>query len=416
LHQITAKRYDTLRPVTLTIESGRISRIEPAIEICGSSPPHPWPLSREGRGEKETQPGNNSLPIISLPIIAPGFVDLQINGYAGVEFNDPELTAQKVRQVALSQDQFGVTALLATCTTDALEIMAQSFATIARAIRELPEVAARIPGIHCEGPFISPEDGPRGAHPKQHVRPPKWDEFCRLQEAAAGQIKLLTISPEYDSAIDVIRRAAASGVLVAIGHTKATTDQIKAAVEAGARMSTHLGNGAHPQIKRHPNYIWDQLAEDRLVASLIVDGHHLPPAVVQSMVRAKTPERIVLVSDITSLGGMPPGKYQTGLGELEVLESGQLLPAGSPDILAGASLPIDLCIANVMRFAGVDLRQAVEMASTRPAELIGLPHPGLEIGAAANLVLFDLPQSATGPLHVRATYQAGEQVFAAAGR
>jgi N-acetylglucosamine-6-phosphate deacetylase len=121
----------------------------------------------------------------------------------------------------------------------------------------------------------------------------------------------------------------------------------------------------------------------------------------------------VLHSDITPMGGMPPGKYQTGLGELEVLPSGKLVPAGSPDILAGASLPIDMCVANVVRFAGIDLRQAVEMASTRPAELIGWPHPGLEIGAAANLVLFDLPQSATGPLRVRATWQTGEQVFAA---
>ena len=382
MHQITARRYDTLRTVTLTIERGRIARIEPA----------------DGAGP--------------MPLVAPGLVDLQINGYAGIEFNDPQLTIEKVRQVALSQDRFGVTAFLATCTTDALDILAKSFAAIARAVRELPEVAARIPGIHCEGPFLCPDDDPRGAHPKQHIRPPSWDEFRRLQDAAEGQIKLLTISPEYDSAPEVIRRAAASGVLVAIGHTKATTDQIKAAVDAGARMSTHLGNGAHPQIKRHPNYIWDQLAEDRLVGSLIVDGHHLPPAVVQSMVRAKTPERIVLVSDITSMGGMPPGRYQTGLGELEVLPSGKLVPAGSPDILAGASLPINLCVANVMRFAGVDLRQAIAMASTRPAGLIGLPHPGLEVGAPANLVLFDLPQSATGPLQVRATYQAGERVFA----
>jgi N-acetylglucosamine-6-phosphate deacetylase len=383
LHQITARRYDTLRPVTLTIEGRRIARIEPADGQAG------------------------------LPLVAPGFVDLQINGYAGVEFNDPQLTVEKVRQVALSQDRFGVTAFLATCTTDALDVLSRCFATIARAIRELPEVAARIPGIHCEGPFISPDDGPRGAHPKQHVRPPNWNEFRRLQDAAEGTIRLLTISPEYDGSPDVIRRAAGSGVLVAIGHTKATSDQIKAAVDAGARMSTHLGNGAHPQIKRHPNYIWDQLAEDRLVASLIADGHHLPPAVVQSMVRAKTPKRIVLVSDITSMGGMPPGRYQTGLGELEVLPSGKLVPAGSPDILAGAALPIDLCVANMMRFAGVDLRQAIEMASTRPAALIGVEHPGLEVGSLANLFLFDLPAMPTGSLRVRATWQAGEQVFAA---
>ena len=176
---------------------------------------------------------------------------------------------------------------------------------------------------------------------------------CRTRPKAGSSC--ITISPEYASSPDVIRRVAESGVLVAIGHTQATGEQIQAAVEAGARMSTHLGNGAHPMIRRHPNYIWDQLAEDRLVASLIVDGHHLPPAVVKSMIRAKTPARVVLVSDITSMGGMPPGKYQTGLGELEVLPGGKLVPAGRPGILAGASLPIHVCVANVMRFAGVDL-------------------------------------------------------------
>jgi N-acetylglucosamine-6-phosphate deacetylase len=377
---IVARRYDTLRPIALEIEGGRISRISPAAN----------------------QP--------NLPFVAPGLVDLQINGFGGIEFNDRELTVEKVRQVALSQDPFGVTSFLATCTTDSHEVLKHAHATIARTIRDLPEVAARIPGIHLEGPFISPEDGPRGAHPKQHVRPPDWDEFGKLQDAAEGRIKLLTISPEYENSLDVIRRVANSGVLVAIGHTKATSDQIKAAVDAGARMSTHLGNGAHPTIRRHPNYIWDQMAEDRLTASLIVDGHHLPPAVVKSMIRAKTADRIVLVSDITSMGGMPPGRYQTGLGELEVLPSGKLVPAGQPDILAGASLPIHACVANVMRFGGVDLATAIDMASRQPAALIGLDHPGLEVGAPANLFLFDLPAATDQPLRIRASYHVG-QVF-----
>ena len=232
---IIARRYDTLGPVTLEIEGERIARVYPAAE----------------RPE--------------LPLVAPGFVDLQINGFGGIEFNDPELTIEKVRQVALSQDGFGVTAFLATCTTDGHHVLVHALSTIAAAIRELPEVAVRIHGIHLEGPYISPDDGPRGAHPRQHVRTPDWDEFRRLQDAAEGRIKLTTVSPEYASAPDFISRVADSGVLVAIGHTKATSDQIQAAVDAGARMSTHLGNGAHPLIRRHPNYIWDQLAEDRLV-------------------------------------------------------------------------------------------------------------------------------------------------------
>jgi len=346
-----------------------------------------------------------------LPLVAPGMVDLQINGYGGVEFNDAALTSEQVHRVALSQDTFGVTSFLATTTTDSHAVFAHALATIAQAIDQSPEVAARIPGIHLEGPFISPDDGPRGAHPKQHVRPPDWDEFAQLQDAAQGRIKLLTVSPEYGGSAEFIRKAAKTGVLVAIGHTKATTDQIRAAVDAGARMSTHLGNGAHPQIRRHPNYIWDQLADDRLVASLIVDGHHLPPAVVKSMVRAKTAERIVLVSDITSMGGMPPGTYQTGLGELEVLPSGKLVPAGQPEILAGAALPMHVCVANVMRFAGVDLTTAIGMASTRPAELIGMRGRTLDVGAAANLMLFDLPTtSAPDRIVIRATVNAGQVV------
>jgi N-acetylglucosamine-6-phosphate deacetylase len=388
---LVARRYDTLRPVEIEIDGERIVRISP----IHHSPDAP----REDGITRSVMPTMGD-----LPLVAPGLVDLQINGFGGIEFNDRELTVEKVRQVALSQDAFGVTSFLATCTTDSHETLRHALMTIAAAIRELPDVRARIPGIHLEGPYISPEDGPRGAHPRQHVRTPDWDEFRRLQDSAEGRIKLLTISPEYASSPSVISRVAASGVLVAIGHTKATSDQIKAAVDAGARMSTHLGNGAHPMIRRHPNYIWDQLAEDRLVASLIVDGHHLPPAVVKSMIRAKTPQRVVLVSDITSMGGMPPGRYQTGLGELEVLPSGKLVPAGQPDILAGASLPIHACVANVMRFAGVDLATAIDMATIRPAELIGINGHRLEVGARANLFFFDLPQSEGDPLRVGQTF------------
>jgi N-acetylglucosamine-6-phosphate deacetylase len=375
------RRYDTHRPVTIGIDQGRIASLAPAAE----------------------RPG--------LPLVAPGFVDLQINGYGGVEFNDLQLTVEKVREVALSQDAFGVTSFLATCTTDSHAVLSHALATIAAAIEQSPDVAARIPGIHLEGPFISPDDGPRGAHPRQHVRPPNSDEFWRLQEAARGLIKLLTVSPEYDGAAQFINKVAKSGVLVAIGHTQATSEQIRAAVDAGARMSTHLGNGAHPRIRRHPNYIWDQLADDRLTASLITDGHHLPPAVVKSMIRAKTVQRVVLVSDITSMGGMPPGKYQSGLGELEVLPSGKLVPAGQPEILAGASLPIHVCVANVMRFGEIALPAAIAMVSTRPAELIGVKNHTLDLGAGANLVLFDMPTAEMPDrLLIRATINSGNVV------
>jgi N-acetylglucosamine-6-phosphate deacetylase len=377
---IIGRRYDSGEAVRLGIAAGKIETV--AVEAAAAQ---------------------------TLPWVAPGFVDVQVNGYGGQAFNDPQLTPEKVAQVCRHMDADGVTTFLPTAVTDSYEVLSHALAAYAKACQTMPEVAGRAPLFHLEGPFISAEDGPRGAHPLAHVRPPDWDEFCRLQEAAGGRIRILTMSPEYDGSPDFIRRATDSGVVVAIGHTGADSDQIRAAVDAGARFSTHLGNGAHGQIRRHPNYIWDQLAEDRLWASLIVDGHHLPPSVVKSFVRAKTPQRCLLVSDITSMAGMPPGVYHnTGIGDVEVLPGGKVVVAGQRQYLAGAALPIGVCVANVMRFAGVDLFTAIEMASIRPAELIRLEPVKLEAGSAADLVVFDLSDDG---LIVRATIKAGELVF-----
>jgi N-acetylglucosamine-6-phosphate deacetylase len=358
--KITGRRYDNGEAVEVEIAAGRIASVTPL-----------------------PQPAD-------LPWLASGFIDLQVNGYWGVGFNDADLTSEGVASVSQQMASFGVTRYLPTCTTDSFDRLSQSLATIAKAIEQLPDVRRSVPGIHLEGPFICPEDGPRGAHPREHVRRPDWDEFQRLQEAAQGTIRLTTLSPEYEESPRFIERAVASGVVVAIGHTNATSEQIRAAVDAGARLSTHLGNGAHPLIRRHPNYIWDQLAEDRLFASLIIDGLHLPPAVVKTMVRAKSPENCILVSDITNLGGMPVGAYSTSLGEVEVLADGRLVAAGRRDILAGASLPLTVNIAKMVEFGGVDLKTAVEMATHNPARLMGWPVPFLSVGSPADLVTFEI--------------------------
>ncbi len=220
-------------------------------------------------------------------------------------------------------------------------------------------LAAACWAFTLEGPYMSTEDGPRGAHPLAHCRRPNWDEFSRLQEAAGGRIVILTMSAEFEEAPDFIARATASGVVVSIGHTAASGAQIRAAVDAGAKLSTHLGNGAHRTLRRHPNYLWDQLAEDRLMASIIADGHHLPPEVVKTIVRAKSPLRTILVSDESGLAGLPPGRYQCSGCELEILSDGRLVIAGQDQLLAGASRPIGDGVVNVMRFAGVDLATAV---------------------------------------------------------
>jgi N-acetylglucosamine-6-phosphate deacetylase len=344
-----------------------------------------------------------------VPWVAPGFVDVQVNGWRGQEFSSLDLTPELVARITRDHDPFGVTGYCPTLTTQSFDCLAHGLRTIARACETMPDIARRVAGVHVEGPYFSTEDGARGAHPQEHCRRPDWDEFRRLQDAAGGRIRILTMSVEFDEAPEFVARVVESGTVVSIGHTGANSSQIKAAVDAGASMSTHLGNGAHRMLRRHPNYIWDQLAEDRLTASLIVDGHHLPPEVVKSMVRAKTPQRIVLVSDVSGLGGMPVGRYPMTSGvELEILPDGRLVIAGQDQLLAGASLPIGVGVANVMRFAGVDLAEAVTMASTRPAQLIGAPHGGLRPGDRADLVLFDL--SADGLLSVVATISGGELV------
>jgi N-acetylglucosamine-6-phosphate deacetylase len=303
--------------------------------------------------------------------IAPGLVDLQVNGYCGVSFSDPQLSDEQVLELVSSLRRQGVTRFLATLTTNSPEAVEHSLTLIAQITARQPDIAQSLIGIHLEGPFISPIDGPRGAHPKAHCRAPDWKMFERWQNAARGMIRLVTLSPEYPDSASFIRSARVTGVMVSIGHTNANSEQIRAAADAGATMSTHLGNGAHAMIRRHPNYIWDQLSDDRLTASLITDGFHLPPSVVKAMVRAKSLERVVLVSDLTGLAGMPAGTYgDPALGEVDVLEDGRLVVAGQRDYLAGASKPLWECVCNAAQFAEIELHQAIRMASSRPLELL----------------------------------------------
>jgi N-acetylglucosamine-6-phosphate deacetylase len=406
-----ARRYDTGKAVQIALAGGSIAEIS----APGVSAVRPLTLPSPARGEgvKKTT---------ALPFVAPGFFDIQINGYGGQEFSSAALSSEGVARIVRTHFSFGVTRVCPTLTTESFEVMRHGVAAIRAACERFPDVARAVAGIHLEGPYLSREDGPRGAHPAEHCRAPDWSEFAALQDAAGGRVRLLTMSPEFDNAPEFIARATDSGVLVAIGHTGATGAQIRAAVDAGARLSTHLGNGAHRTLRRHPNYIWDQLAEDRLWASLIVDGHHLPPEVVKTFLRAKSPQRMLLVSDISGLAGLPPGRYASSGCELEILADGRLVIAGQDQLLAGASLPIGTGIANVMRFAGLDLATAVDMATRTPAELLRLTPGGLAPSDPADLVLFDLPEDvssgirerageASERLQICATILAGELVF-----
>src|SRR5262249_24589554 len=219
------------------------------------------------------------------------------------------------------------------------------FAAISAACEEHAWLDDVIPGCHLEGPFLSGEDGPRGAHPREHVRPADWDEFQELQRISGDRIKLVTLAPEVAHAIEFIRRAAASGVRVAIGHTAASEEQIRSAVDAGATLSTHLGNGSHATIRRHPNYIWEQLGEPRLAASIIADGLHLPASVVRSIVWAKSTQKTIITCDASGWAGCKPGVYENELAKVVVLEDGRIVVVGQPGVLAGSSRLTDACVA-----------------------------------------------------------------------
>ncbi len=320
--------------------------------------------------------------------IAPALFDLQINGCDGHSFNSAKLTRADIRHVVTTCRKHGIGELLPTLITGSFEALLHGFTTLRQACDAEPDLGRAIPGYHLEGPYISPEDGPRGAHPLQHVRPPSWDEFRRWQDAAGGRIRLVTLAPEQDSAIAFIEKLTKAGVVVALGHTAANRGQIHAAVAAGARLSTHLGNGSHAMLPRHDNYLWEQLAADDLWASIICDGHHLPAALVKCIVRMKTSARLILTCDASPLAGLPPGRYRDWDQDFEVQPGGEIVVPGTT-FLAGSGAFTDLCVGKVIEMAGVSLADAIDMASARPRELFGLPPRRLEAGHAAQFMLFD---------------------------
>jgi N-acetylglucosamine-6-phosphate deacetylase len=311
-----------------------------------------------------------------------------VNGFAGVDFNIPE-TSQNDLQRALNLIlSTGVTRCLPTVITGPPDDMIACLRNLARARRELT-LGHAIAGFHVEGPYIAPEDGPRGAHPLDSVRPPDLAEYHRWQEATAGAIRLITLSPHWPGATEYIRTITRDGVTASVGHTGATGGQIAAAVDAGATLSTHIGNAAHSVLPKHPNYIWDQLAEDRLSASFIVDGIHLGAAFLRASVRAKTALRSVLVTDASAPAGAAPGRYRLGRQDADLTEDGRVVLTGT-NRLAGSALKMNDAIANVMRMAGISLRDALDMATINPARVVHLEgrSQGIVAGERADLVLF----------------------------
>jgi N-acetylglucosamine-6-phosphate deacetylase len=315
----------------------------------------------------------------------PGLFDLQVNGFCGVDFNAADLTQDRACEALEKMRETGVTRCLPTLITSPFE----AFTATARVLSRL--TSAAVAGLHMEGPYLSTEEGPRGAHPRAHVMPAAIDDFKRRQDAAGGRIVLVTLAPEVPGAIPLIEHLVASGVRVAIGHTAARPTELAQAIDAGATLATHLGNGCAQMLPRHPNVIWELLAADAVFASLIVDGHHLPPATVKTMIRAKGKRRTILVTDAVAAAGCSPGTYTIGGVTSELTADGCVKLPGTP-YLAGSAVALNRAVANTARFTGLPIDDVIPMASTIPASYLGV--------TTAGTVTADW-DPARGELHVR---------------
>ena len=382
---IRARHYRTHLPVTIAMKEGTIMEIAPIEEGSLHS------------GEKEP-----------LPFIGPGLVDLQINGYMGYDFNDSPVDPATVTAATRELWKEGVTTYYPTVTTNTDANIESGMMAIAQACERDEDCARSVAGIHLEGPFISPIDGPRGAHKADYVMAPNWSAFQRWQEAAGGRIRMVTMSPEWPEATEFIAACVASGVKAAIGHTAATSEQIAEAIAAGATMSTHLGNGAHLLMPRHPNYLWDQLASDELWAGLIADGFHLPASVLKVAMKMKG-DRAILVSDAVHLGGLPPGTYHSRKRTYVVkTPEGRIHLADNPGLLSGSGQMLPWGIAHLTRNGLASLADAWDMASIRPSTYMELPTAaGLAAGAPADVVLFEWKEGSVRILH---TYKNGKEL------
>jgi N-acetylglucosamine-6-phosphate deacetylase len=345
-----------------------------------------------------------------LPIVAPGFIDNQVNGFANVDFSGSDLSPDDVIYAVRALWKEGVTSFLPTLITNSHDILLKNLTILYSALCSDEQIRDSLPGFHLEGPYISPEEGYRGCHPLKYIRKPSWDDFLLYQKAAGGKIIQVTIAPEIEGAMEFISLCTRNGIVVALGHTNASSEQVHQAVDRGARLSTHLGNGCANLIHRHNNPIWPQLANDLLTTSVIADGHHLLPEELQVFYKVKGPDKIIITSDVVYLAGMAPGRYSFCENEVILTREGMLL---NPELncLAGASFPIKTGIGNMMKFTECSLKNAINMATGNVARLYGFENRGkIFTGRKADLILFELKGN---QLKIDTTILSGKLVYKA---
>lgn len=363
---IRARHYRTDLPIDAKLLDGRIAAITPSHSTAKVD--------------------------LEADLVAPAYFDLQINGGMGVNFTSNNLSRTDIGQVVSICASHGIAAFCPTIITAADETIRDAMKALAQACEASQQIQEAMPCFHLEGPFISREDGPRGAHPKEHVQLPDWNQFEQWQNAAGGRIRLVTLAPELPGALPFIEKLTKHGMVASLGHTAATPAIIRDAVAAGARLSTHLGNGCARLIPRHENVLWEQLASDALFASIIPDGHHLPWNVVQCIGRCKSLDRLIITCDASPLAGLAPGRYSSWGSEVEITPEGKIVLI-EQGVLAGSWDFTVTCVEKIMHHLGLTYAQIHPLAVDNPCRLLGLEVPSIDIGQPANLVLLRRDQS-----------------------
>lgn len=315
-------------------------------------------------------------------VIVPGFFDIHIHG--GVNCDVMRGTSDEMKKFETFLAQHGVTSYFPTTVTASQDATLSALERLADRIEvaEKNSAGGATPlGIHLEGPFLS--HAKRGVHPTVDLVEPSVAAFDELWQAARGHVRMITIAPELNGAEEVIAEASKRGVCVSIGHSDATLEQARCGVKAGARHATHTFNAMRPLDHRAPGILGEVLTNNRLSADVIADGIHVDPTVVDLLFRAKGIENFVLITDAISATGMPDGRYQLGTLEVE-LKDGRCTRDGN---LAGSALTMDRAVRNVMKFARLDLQQAVRAASMNPAKVVGIEKGTIESGADADFVV-----------------------------
>lgn len=305
-------------------------------------------------------------------IAGAGLFDLQVNGYAGVDFNSVTLTPDALDHALHAMLRAGVTHCLPTLITAPEAALLARLDALDHAVRASRLGPAMVPGIHLEGPFLNPESGYAGCHPAAAMVAPDADLLARLVASIATPIRLLTLAPERPGAISLIAWAVRHGIATAMGHTAADHETVRRAADAGLRLSTHLGNALPQPQPKFLNPLIAQLAEDRLHASFIADGIHIPPHVLGVLLRAKGPDRSILVTDATAAADTPPGTYDFAGMRIEHAADGSVREPGGV-VLAGSALRLDQAVRNVVRWGFADAPGALAMASAHPAAVVCVP-------------------------------------------